>query len=206
MQGPPGEGVSRSSSIVRRELLKIKRARYELKPVEGAPARRLREHRGAAIKIRLFLDGHRHVAALLEQPSGKGFARPVLDMRRNPVACSIKVSGVADEFIADGPIVKTAGKGGHVMDEAGTRASTWLGFPWSAVAATARRRRPPRSSPRAAGSRRAATRHADLQAAHAWTWSSISTAAARSRGLKLTVARYYTPSGADPGHHARRRR
>src|SRR6516225_3672697 len=84
MQGPPGSEVTLVVERRGRELtFKIRRARYELKPVEG----RLLEDGIGYIKIRLFsatTDGM--LGEQLDQlnAKAKGLRGLVLDLRRNP--------------------------------------------------------------------------------------------------------------------------
>ncbi|HEY2729944.1 MAG TPA: S41 family peptidase [Polyangia bacterium] len=197
MQGPPGSEVVLAVERKGRELtFKIKRARYELKPVEG----KLLEDGIAYVKIRLFsatTDGM--LGELLDQLSGKakGLRGLVLDIRRNPGGLLDQGIRVADRFIADGLIVKTVGKGGRIMDEAKAHShGTWLGFPMVVVVdgATAS------AAEIVAGALQDHGR-AVILGTQTFGKGSVQTVidldgcGARPCGLKLTVARYYTPSG-----------
>ena len=197
MQGPPGSEVVLVVDRKGRELtFKLTRARYELKPVEG----RLLEDGIGYIKIRLFsstTDGM--LGDLLDQlnAKAKGLRGLVLDMRRNPGGLLDQGIRVADRFIADGLIVKTVGKGGHVMDEAKAHShGTWLGFPMVAVVdgATAS------AAEIVAGALQDHGR-AVILGTQTFGKGSVQTVidldgcGAKPCGLKLTVARYYTPSG-----------
>jgi carboxyl-terminal processing protease len=197
MQGPPGSEVVLAVERKGRELtFKIKRARYELKPVEG----KLLEDGIAYVKIRLFsatTDGM--LGELLDQLSGKakGLRGLVLDIRRNPGGLLDQGIRVADRFIADGLIVKTVGKGGHVMDEAKAHSrGTLLGFPMVVVVdgATAS------AAEIVAGALQDHGR-AVILGTQTFGKGSVQTVidldgcGAKPCGLKLTVARYYTPSG-----------
>jgi len=197
MQGPPGSEVTLVVDRHGRELtFKIKRARYELKPVEG----KLAEDGIAYIKIRLFsqtTDGM--LGELLEQlnAKAKGLRGLVLDLRRNPGGLLESGIKVADRFIAEGLIVKTVGKGGHVMDEAKAyKSGTWLGFPMVVVVdgATAS------AAEIVAGALQDHGR-AVILGTQTFGKGSVQTVidldgcGAKPCGLKLTVARYYTPSG-----------
>jgi len=197
MQGPPGSEVVLVVDRRGRELtFKIKRARYELKPVEG----RLLDDGIAYVKIRLFsatTDGM--LGDLLDQlnTKAKGLRGLVLDMRRNPGGLLDQGIRVADRFIADGLIVKTVGKGGHVMDEAKAHSrGTWLGFPMVAVVdgATAS------AAEIVAGALQDHGR-AVILGTQTFGKGSVQTVidldgcGAKPCGLKLTVARYYTPNG-----------
>jgi carboxyl-terminal processing protease len=197
MQGPPGSEVTLVVDRHGRELtFKIKRARYELKPVEG----KLAEDGIAYIKIRLFsqtTDGM--LGELLEQlnAKAKGLRGLVLDLRRNPGGLLESGIKVADRFIAEGLIVKTVGKGGHVMDEAKAyKSGTWQGFPMVVVVdgATAS------AAEIVAGALQDHGR-AVILGTQTFGKGSVQTVidldgcGAKPCGLKLTVARYYTPSG-----------
>jgi carboxyl-terminal processing protease len=136
---------------------------------------------------------------LLDQLSGKakGLRGLVLDIRRNPGGLLDQGIRVADRFIADGLIVKTVGKGGHVMDEAKAHSrGTWLGFPMVVVVdgATAS------AAEIVAGALQDHGR-AVILGTQTFGKGSVQTVidldgcGAKPCGLKLTVARYYTPSG-----------
>ena len=197
MQGPPGSEVTLVVERKARELtFKIKRARYELKPVEG----KLLEDGVGYVKIRLFsatTDGM--LGELLDQlnAKAKGLRGLVLDLRRNPGGLLDSGIKVADRFIAEGLIVKTVGKGGHVMDEAKAyKNGTWLGFPMVVVVdgATAS------AAEIVAGALQDHGR-AVILGTQTFGKGSVQTVidldgcGAKPCGLKLTVARYYTPSG-----------
>ena len=197
MQGPPGSEVTLVVERRGRELtFKIKRARYELKPVEG----KLIEGGIGYIKIRLFsatTDGM--LGELLDQlnAKAKGLRGLVLDLRRNPGGLLDSGIKVADRFIAEGLIVKTVGKGGHVMDEAKAyKSGTWLGFPMVVVVdgATAS------AAEIVAGALQDHGR-AVILGTQTFGKGSVQTVidldgcGGKPCGLKLTVARYYTPNG-----------
>ena len=136
MQGPGGSEVTLVVDRRGRELsFRIRRAKYEVKAVEG----KLLDDGVGYIKIRVFASGDRlrRWAKLLDQLNGQGQGGCkglVLDMRRNPGGLLDQGIRVADRFIADGLIVKTVGKGGHVMDEAKAHSrGTWSGFPMVVV-------------------------------------------------------------------------
>jgi carboxyl-terminal processing protease len=197
MQGPPGSEVTLVVERKARELtFKIKRARYELKPVEG----KLVEGGIAYIKIRLFsatTDGMLGELLTDLNAKAKGLRGVVLDLRRNPGGLLDSGIKVADRFIAEGLIVKTVGKGGHVMDEAKAyKSNTWLGFPMVVVVdgATAS------AAEIVAGALQDHGR-AVILGTQTFGKGSVQTVidldgcGAKPCGLKLTVARYYTPSG-----------
>jgi carboxyl-terminal processing protease len=197
MQGPPGSEVTLVVDRHGRELtFKIKRARYELKPVEG----KLLDDSVGYIKIRLFsATTDSMLGAELEQLNAraKGLRGLVLDLRRNPGGLLDSGIKVADRFIAEGLIVKTVGKGGHVMDEARAyKGGTWLGFPMVVLVdgATAS------AAEIVAGALQDHGR-AVILGTQTFGKGSVQTVidldgcGAKPCGLKLTVARYYTPSG-----------
>src|SRR4029079_10378614 len=104
---------------------------------------------------------------------------------------------VADRFLADGLIVKTVGKGGRVMDEAKAHTrNTWLGFPMTVIGdgATAS------AAEIVAGALQDQGR-AVILGTQTFGKGSVQTVidldgcGSKPCGLKITVARYYTPSG-----------
>src|SRR3954468_9625722 len=197
MQGPPGSEVALTVARRGRELtFHVKRARYELKPVEG----KLLEDGIGYVKIRLFsatTDGM--LQELLTQLNGKakGLRGLVMDMRRNPGGLLDQGIRVADRFISDGLIVKTVGKGGRVMDEAKAHSrDTWLGFPMMVIVdgATAS------AAEIVAGALQDHGR-AVVLGTQTFGKGSVQTVidldgcGGKPGGLKWTVARYYTPKG-----------
>jgi len=197
MQGPPGSTVELVVDRHGRELMfHIKRARYELKPVEG----KLLEGGIGYAKIRLFSATTDSILSELlkeENAQAKGLRGFVLDMRRNPGGLLDQGIRVADEFIADGLIVKTIGKGGRVMDEAKAHSrDTWLGFPMIALVdgATAS------AAEIVAGALQDHGR-AIVMGTQTFGKGSVQTVidldgcGAKPCGLRITVARYYTPNG-----------
>ena len=197
MQGPAGSEVNLVIERRGRELtFRIKRARYEVKAVEG----KLIDEGVGYVKIRVFssaTDGS--LGDLLEQLSAKskGLKGLVLDLRRNPGGLLDQGVRVADRFIADGLIVKTVGKGGHVMDEAKAHSrGTWSGFPMIVLVdgATAS------AAEIVAGALQDHDR-AVVLGTQTFGKGSVQTVidldgcGGKPCGLKLTVARYYTPNG-----------
>ena len=197
LQGPGGSEVTMVVDRRGRELsFRIKRAKYEVKAVEG----KLLEDGVGYIKIRIFASNTD--AALGEQldqlnAKAKGLKGLVLDMRRNPGGLLDQGIRVADRFIADGLIVKTVGKGGHVMDEAKAYSrGTWSGFPMVVVVdgATAS------AAEIVAGALQDHGR-AVVLGTQTFGKGSVQTVidldgcGGKPCGLKLTVARYYTPKG-----------
>ena len=172
------------------------RAKYEVKAVEG----KLLEDGVGYIKIRIFASNtDAALGELLDQlnAKAKGLKGLVLDMRRNPGGLLDQGIRVADRFIADGLIVKTVGKGGHVMDEAKAYSrGTWSGFPMVVVVdgATAS------AAEIVAGALQDHGR-AVVLGTQTFGKGSVQTVidldgcGGKPCGLKLTVARYYTPKG-----------
>jgi carboxyl-terminal processing protease len=197
MQGPGGSEITLVVDRRGRELsFRIKRAKYEVKAVEG----KLLEDGVGYVKIRIFASNtDAALGELLDQLSAKakGLKGLVLDMRRNPGGLLDQGIRVADRFIADGLIVKTVGKGGHVMDEAKAYSrGTWSGFPMVVVVdgATAS------AAEIVAGALQDHGR-AVVLGTQTFGKGSVQTVidldgcGGKPCGLKLTVARYYTPKG-----------
>jgi carboxyl-terminal processing protease len=197
MQGPAGSEVALVVDRRGRDLsFRIKRARYEVKAVEG----KLLDEGVGYVKIRVFsstTDGA--LGDLLDQLSAKskGLKGLVLDMRRNPGGLLDQGVKVADRFISEGLIVKTVGKGGQVMDEAKAHSrGTWSGFPMIVLVdgATAS------AAEIVAGALQDHGR-AVVLGTQTFGKGSVQTVidldgcGGKPCGLKLTVARYYTPNG-----------
>jgi carboxyl-terminal processing protease len=197
MQGPPGSAVTLVVERRGRELtFHIKRERYELRPVEG---KLLDEGIGYA-KLRVFsatTDGM--LAELLESMNAKakGLRGLVLDLRRNPGGLLDQGIRVADRFVADGLLLKTVGKGGRVMDEWKAHSkNTWLGFPMIILVdgATA-------SAAEIVAGALQDHKRAVVLGTQTFGKGSVQTVidldgcGAKPCGLRITVARYYTPSG-----------
>ena len=198
MQGPPGSEVSLVIDRHGRELtFRIRRARYELKWVES----KLMPEGVGYVRIRQFAaTTDTLLQEQLEQLNAKvpgGLRGLVLDLRRNPGGLLDQGVKVADRFIADGLIVKTVGKGGRVMDESRAHSrGTWLGFPMVVLVdgATAS------AAEIVAGALQDHGR-AVVLGTQTFGKGSVQTVidldgcGAKPCGLKITVARYYTPSG-----------
>jgi carboxyl-terminal processing protease len=197
MQGPGGSEVTMVVDRRGRELtFRIRRAKYEVKAVEG----KLLEEGVGYVKIRIFASNtDAALGEVLEQLAGKSKTLKglVLDLRRNPGGLLDQGVRVADRFIADGLIVKTVGKGGHVMDEAKAYSrGTWSGFPMVVVVdgATAS------AAEIVAGALQDHGR-AVVLGTQTFGKGSVQTVidldgcGGKPCGLKLTVARYYTPKG-----------
>jgi carboxyl-terminal processing protease len=199
MQGPGGSEVTLVVDRRGRELtFRIRRAKYEVKAVEG----RMLEDGVGYIKLRVFAAGvDTAMEKLLEQFSKNqkagGLRGLVLDMRRNPGGLLDQGIRVADLFISDGLIVKTVGKGGKVMDEAKAHShGTYAGFPMIVLVdgATAS------AAEIVAGALQDHNR-AVVLGTQTFGKGSVQTVidldgcGGKPCGLKLTVARYYTPKG-----------
>ena len=198
MQGPAGSEVVLVLERRGRELtFRIKRERYELKPVEG----KMLSDRIALIKLRWFATtSDSLLQEQLEQLSKKvpgGLGGLILDLRRNPGGLLDQGVKVADRFLSDGLIVKTVGKAGRVMDEERAHSrGTWSGFPMVVVVdgATAS------AAEIVAGALQDHGR-AVVLGTQTFGKGSVQTVmelggcGAKPCGLKITVARYYTPSG-----------
>jgi len=199
MQGPGGSEVTLVVERRGRELtFRIRRAKYEVKAVEG----HMLEDGVGYIKLRVFAAGvDTAMEKLLDQFSKNqkagGLRGLVLDMRRNPGGLLDQGIRIADLFISDGLIVKTVGKGGKVMDEAKAHShGTYAGFPMIVLVdgATAS------AAEIVAGALQDHNR-AVVLGTQTFGKGSVQTVidldgcGGKPCGLKLTVARYYTPKG-----------
>lgn len=198
MQGPAGSEVVLVIDRRGRDLtFRIRRARYELKSVEG---KMLTENVGY-LKIRIFSSTtDTLLQEQLEQLNRKvpgGLRGLILDLRRNPGGLLDQGVKVADRFVADGLIVKTAGKGGRIMDESRAHSrGSWLGFPMVVLVdgATAS------AAEIVAGALQDHGRAVVLGTqtfgkGSVQTVMDVDGCGPKPCGLKITVARYYTPSG-----------
>ena len=201
MQGPGGSEVTLVIERRGRDMsFRIRRAKYEVKAVEG----RLLDEGIAYVKLRVFAAGvDSALEKLLDQMQKQnqkngGIKGLVLDMRRNPGGLLDQGIRVADLFLTEGLIVKTVGKGGKVMDEAKAHSrNTWSGFPMIVVVdgATAS------AAEIVAGALQDHGR-AVVLGTQTFGKGSVQTVidldgcgGGKPCGLKLTVARYYTPKG-----------
>jgi len=199
MQGPGGSEVTLVIERRGRDMsFRIRRAKYEVKAVEG----RLLDEGVAYVKLRVFAAGvdtalEKLLDQLTAKSPGKNLRGVVLDLRRNPGGLLDQGIRVADLFIAEGLIVKTVGKGGHVMDEAKAHSrGTWSGFPMIVLVdgATAS------AAEIVAGALQDHNR-AVVLGTQTFGKGSVQTVidldgcGSKPCGLKLTVARYYTPNG-----------
>jgi carboxyl-terminal processing protease len=200
IQGPAGSEVVLSINRRGRSLtLRIKREKFEVKAVEW---RMLAEGYGY-IKLRIFssitdakvLEGLEDIEKQAEKTGGiKGI---ILDVRHNPGGLLDQGVKVADRFIADGLIVRTVGKAGKEMDRQMAHSrGTWLGFPMVVLVdgATAS------AAEIVAGALQDHERAVVLGSTtfgkgSVQTVMTVDGCGAKPCGLKLTVSRYYTPSG-----------
>ena len=133
-----------------------------------------------------------------ESPDGK-LRGLVLDLRNNPGGLLDQAVRIADEFIDAGLIVRTEGKGGRIIDEEKAHSrGTRLGFPIIVLvnggSASA--------SEIVAGALQDHGRAA-IMGTQTFGKGSVQTVIELDDGsaLKLTIARYYTPSGRSIQEH-----
>jgi carboxyl-terminal processing protease len=200
IQGPVGSEVVLTVNRRGRELtLRIRREKIEVKAVES----RMLDDGYGYIKIRLFsaitdskvLEGLQDIQT--RSASAGGIKGLILDMRHNPGGLLDQGVKVADEFLAEGLIVRTVGKGGKEMDRqmAHSRGS-WLSFPMVVLVdgATA-------SAAEIVAGALQDHQRAVIMGTQTFGKGSVQTVmtldgcGAKPCGLKLTVSRYYTPSG-----------
>ena len=199
MQGPAGSEVTLVVDRHGRELDVPDQARE----VRGEGGRRASCSRTASATSRFASSPSATDGALGEAArSAVGEERRrlkglVLDLRRNPGGLLDQGISVADRFISEGLIVKTVGKGGKVMDEAKAHSrGTWSGFPMIVLVdgATAS------AAEIVAGALQDHGR-AVVLGTQTFGKGSVQTVidldgcGGKPCGLKLTVARYYTPNG-----------
>jgi len=200
IQGPAGSELTLTILRRGRSLsFRIKREKFEVKAVEW---RVLAEGYGY-IKLRVFssitdakvLEGLEDLQDQAEKTGGiKGL---ILDVRHNPGGLLDQGVKVADRFISKGLIVRTVGKAGKELDRQMAHSrGTWLGFPMVVLVdgATAS------AAEILAGALQDHER-AVLIGTPTFGKGSVQTVmtidgcGAKPCGLKLTVSRYYTPSG-----------
>jgi len=200
IQGPAGSDVVLVVERRGRELnLRIRREKFEVKTVEG---RILDEGYGYA-KIRVFASNtDAKLLETLEDIKSKtdktgGLKGLILDLRRNPGGLLDQGVKVADRFLTEGMIVKTVGKGGREMDRQMAHArGTWSGFPMvvlvdGATASAAEIVAGALQDHQRAGGMGTQT----FGKGSVQTVMTIEGCGPKPCGLKLTVSRYYTPSG-----------
>jgi len=200
IQGPAGREVTLVLNRRGRAItFHIKREKFEVKAVEW---RMLGDGYGY-LKLRVFssitdarvLDGLEDIKKRSEKSGGiKGI---ILDMRHNPGGLLDQGVKVADRFIAEGLIVRTVGKAGKEMDRQMAHSrGTWLGFPMVVLVdgATAS------AAEIVAGALQDHERAVVMGSptfgkGSVQTVMTIDGCGPKPCGLKLTVSRYYTPSG-----------
>jgi carboxyl-terminal processing protease len=200
IQGPEGsEVVLVLERRGREQTLRIKRMKFEVRSVEG----RMLEDGYGYIKIRIFSSNtdSKLVEALEDvkkRSDTKGGLRGlILDLRRNPGGLLDQGVRVADRFLTEGLIVRTVGKAGREMDRqmAHSRGS-WTGFPMVVLVdgATA-------SAAEIVAGALQDHQRAVIMGSQSFGKGSVQTVmeidgcGPKPCGLKLTVSRYFTPSG-----------
>ena len=146
-------------------------------------------------RLKNFQEGtDRHLQRVVKEMLDKGKLRGlILDLRNNPGGLLDQAVRVADLFIASGMIVRTTGKGGRVMDEERAHSKgTFPSFPMICLinggSASA--------SEIVAGALQD-HRRCVIMGTRSFGKGSVQTIIELNdgSGLKLTVARYFTPSG-----------
>jgi len=200
IQGPVGSEVVLTISRRGRELtFRIRREKIEVKAVEWS----MLDDGYGYIKVRLFsaitdakvLEGLQEIQT--RTASGGGIKGLILDLRHNPGGLLDQGVKVADRFVSEGLIVRTVGKGGKEMDRQMAHSrGTWLGFPMVVLVdgATAS------AAEIVAGALQDHQRAVVLGTqtfgkGSVQTVMTIDGCGPKPCGLKLTVSRYYTPSG-----------
>ena len=200
IQGPEGSEVVLAIERRGKPLtFRIKRERFEVRSVEG----RLLEDGYGYIKIRIFSSNTdskllESLEDVKKRSESKGGLRGlILDLRRNPGGLLDQGVRVADRFIAEGLIVRTVGKAGREMDRqmAHTRGS-WTGFPMVVLVDNATA-----SAAEIVAGALQDHQRAVIMGSQTFGKGSVQTVmeidgcGAKPCGLKLTVSRYFTPSG-----------
>jgi carboxyl-terminal processing protease len=200
IQGPEGSQVVLVVERRAREhTFRIRREKFEVKTIES----RVLDEGYGYVKIRIFSSNtdSKLLEALEDlkkrtDPTG-GMKGVILDLRRNPGGLLDQGVKVADRFITEGMIVKTVGKGGKEMDRQMAHSrGTWAGFPLVVLVdgATAS------AAEIVAGAIQDHQRGVVLGTqtfgkGSVQTVMTIEGCGPKPCGLKLTVSRYYTPSG-----------
>jgi carboxyl-terminal processing protease len=206
IQGAAGTEVALVVERRGKELsFRIRRERFEVRSVEG----RLLEDGYGYVKIRIFSSNtDTKLLESLEDVKKKaeangGLRGLVLDLRRNPGGLLDQGVRVADRFVSEGMIVRTVGKGGREMDRQMAHArGTWAGFPMVVLVdgATA-------SAAEIVAGALQDHQRAVIMGSQTFGKGSVQTVmeidgcGAKPCGLKLTVSRYYTPSGRSIQNH-----
>ncbi len=164
--------------------------------VESVTARLL-EPRIVLLRVRQFqegtIDAVRRELDRLTAESGGSLRGLVLDLRDNPGGLLDQAVALADEFIGEGVLLTTRGQGGRLLDEERARQrGTREGFPIVAVVNGASAS----AAEVVAGALQDSGR-AVIVGTRTFGKGSVQTIIELpdGSGLKLTIARYYTPSG-----------
>ena len=200
IQGAAGTEVAFTVSRRGKEItFKIRREKFEVKAVEW----RMLDNGYGLIKIRVFTNiADAKVQEAMEDIKKKseksgGIKGVILDMRHNPGGLLDQGVRVADRFISDGLIVRTVGKGGKEMDrQMAHPRGTWLGFPMVVLVDGASAS----AAEIVAGALQDHERGVIMGTqtfgkGSVQTVMTIDGCGASPCGLKLTISRYYTPSG-----------
>ncbi|HEY0714767.1 MAG TPA: S41 family peptidase [Polyangia bacterium] len=206
IQGPAGSEVVLVLQRRDTELtVRIKRERFEVKVVEG----RLLDDGYGYTKIRVFAsstDGKllEALEELKRKSAGHGGLRGlILDLRRNPGGLLDQGVRVADRFLSEGLITRTVGKGGREMDrQMAHPRGTWSDFPMVVLVdgATA-------SAAEIVAGALQDHQRAVIMGTQTFGKGSVQTVmevdgcGPKPCGLKLTISRYYTPSGRSIQNH-----
>ena len=200
IQGPEGSEVVLAVERRGKPLtFRIRRERFEVRSVEG----RVLEDGYGYVRIRIFSSNtdSKLLEALEDvkkRSESKGGLRGViLDLRRNPGGLLDQGVRVADRFVAEGLIVRTVGKAGREMDRqmAHSRGS-WTGFPMVVLVDNATA-----SAAEIVAGALQDHQRAVIMGSQTFGKGSVQTVmeidgcGAKPCGLKLTVSRYFTPSG-----------
>lgn len=196
LKGPPGSTVSlelfRDGFTAARRFTLV-RDRIRVPAVES----RLIDGRYGYVRIKSFQDRtDRHLERALTQlraEAGPRFAGLVLDLRNNPGGLLDQGVKVADRFLKSGTIVTTRGRGGkHTEAELATERGTEPDYPLVVLINTGTAS----ASEIVAGALKDHGR-AVLVGEQSFGKGSVQTVIELDdgSGLKLTIARYYTPSG-----------
>ncbi|MDZ4697649.1 MAG: S41 family peptidase [Deltaproteobacteria bacterium] len=212
IQGPPGSRVVLTVDRGGKEkVFEIVRKKFEVKTVEG----RIIAPGYGYVKIRIFssntdeklVEAMDRIQAEVQQVAKSKAAGTlrglVLDMRRNPGGLLDQGVKVADRFLSEGLIVRTVGKGGREMDrQIAHSRGTYSGFPIVVLVdgATA-------SAAEIVAGALQDHKRAVVMGQQTFGKGSVQTVfsldgcGAKPCGLKITVSRYYTPSGRSIQNH-----
>ena len=194
LRGPPGTTVilriDRSGFLEPREV-PVVREQIKINPVSG----RLVDS-AAVIRIKSFQEGTRKYTRReldrLRKDAGGEFAGLVLDLRNNPGGLLEQAVGVVDLWLSEGVIVVTRGRGDSEQVREARRSEAEPDYPMIVLVNEGSAS----ASEIVAGALRDHGR-AVLMGVGTFGKGSVQTLIdlEDGSGLKLTVARYYTPSG-----------